>query len=308
MAGLYHKFRTSKRTGLPAPVVISRLRAMRYFLILIVALLVACGSGLSQSPVVKQLAEVGETVLDLALPERPESEAADAPAKSPFLPPRLVSGKNEVGHRDFADAKKVLPKVFAGLEEDFYCGCRYAGKTVDFASCGYQPRKNPARASRIEWEHIVPAWAIGHQRQCWQQGGRKHCSKSDPVFQAAEGDLNNLVPAVGEVNGDRSNFSYGAWTRNPAPMYGACRTIIDFNLKRVQPREEVRGRVARITLYVHETYALEMSRQDRQLMCAWARTYPVDDWERERNARIVRWQGAGNPFVAEPARLQAVCP
>ncbi len=37
------------------------------------------------------------------------------------------------------------------------------------------------------------------------------------------------------------------------------------------------------------------------------KTYPVDDWERERNTRIVRWQGRGNPWVTEPAKLKVVC-
>ncbi|MDR3412045.1 MAG: endonuclease [Formivibrio sp.] len=219
----------------------------------------------------------------------------------------LVDGKTAVGHRDFVHAKKVLPQVFAGEEEDFYCGCRYTGKNVDFSSCGYEPRKNADRAGRIEWEHVVPAWVIGHQRQCWQDGGRKNCTSNDAVFQAAEGDLNNLVPAVGEVNGDRNNFSYSVWTRNPEPMYGQCKTIVDFKGRRAQPREEVRGRAARITLYMVQTYDLQISKQDRQLMCAWSKTYPIDDWEMKRNERIVHWQGSGNPLLTDPARLKAAC-
>lgn len=58
-------------------------------------------------------------------------------------------------------------------------------------------------------EHIVPAWTFGHQRQCWKNGGRENCANDDPVFKAMEADLFNLYPAVGEVNGDRSNFNYG---------------------------------------------------------------------------------------------------
>jgi deoxyribonuclease-1 len=42
-------------------------------------------------------------------------------------------------------------------------------------------------------------------------------------------------------------------------------------------------------------------------MCAWAKTYPVDDWERERNLRIVRWQGRGNPFVTDANLLKHTC-
>lgn len=241
--------------------------------------------------------------------DRRPSVAGDPPAHNPAQSESidLVSGKRAVGHRDFNNAKKVLPQVFAGMEEDFYCGCKYTGKDVDFASCGYEPRKNAKRASRIEWEHVVPAWVLGQQRQCWQQGGRKNCVATDAAFRKAEGDLNNLVPAVGEVNGDRGNLSYGAWTRNPTPMYGQCRTIVDFKNRRVQPREEVRGRAARITLYMHDRYGLRMSSQDRQLMCAWAKTYPVDEWERTREERIVALQGSGNPYVSDPQQLAKRC-
>lgn len=279
---------------------------MRYLPLLISLLLAGCDAGqvssVAHSPAVKQLAQLGQGMLSPT-----ESVGSTAKSDSPVVASSLVNGKSAVGHRDFANAKKVLPRIFTGMEEDFYCGCKYTGKDVDFASCGYTPRKNANRASRIEWEHVVPAWVLGHQRQCWQNGGRKNCTSTDSVFQMAEGDLNNLVPAVGEVNGDRGNLSYGAWTRNPEPMYGQCKSVVDFKMKRFQPREEVRGRAARITLYMHDRYQLRMSSQDRKLMCAWAKQYPVDDWELRRNERIVKLQGEGNPLVTDPAKLAAVC-
>lgn len=280
---------------------------MRTSLLLLVLFLSACDaskvSDFARSPGVKQLAEVGATVIDTTLSAvQPENTDADSGQALP-----LVHGTKAVGYRNFENAKKVLPAVFAGMEEDFYCGCKYSGKTIDLESCGYTPRKNAQRASRLEWEHVVPAWVIGHQRQCWQNGGRQNCSDNDPVFEAAEGDLNNLVPSVGEVNGDRSNFAYGAWTRNPVAMYGQCQTIIDFKNKRAQPREEVRGSAARITLYMHQQYGLAMSKQDKQLMCAWATRYPVDDWERQRNQRIIHKQGRGNDFVSDPEQIKNVC-
>ncbi|MCD0492375.1 endonuclease [Chromobacterium violaceum] len=249
----------------------------------------------------KQLAALGESILSSSA-TRPSSNSPDIVKAEP-----LVSGGKAVGHRDFPGAKRILPRVYSGMEVDFYCGCRYQGKAVNWASCGYQPRKSETRASRIEWEHVVPAWVLGHQRQCWQQGGRKACGDQDPLFQMAEGDLNNLVPAVGEVNGDRANFAYGAWEIHPRPIYGQCRSLVDFKLKRFQPREEVRGAAARITLYMHQRYGLRMSQQDRQLMCAWARQYPVDEWERQRNKRIVQWQGEGNFLVSQPEELSRVC-
>ena len=229
---------------------------------------------------------------------------AHTPVPSSF---ELVNGKDQVGQRDFSSAKKILPYVYSGLEEDFYCGCKYSGKTVDFQSCGYIPRKNLNRASRIEWEHVVPASHLGSQRLCWQAGGRKNCSGKDVLFDVMEGDLNNLVPAVGEVNGDRGDMSYGAWTTNPISVYGKCQSIPNFKARRFQPRDEVRGRAARISLYMHSKYDLKISSQDKKLWCAWAKAYPTDAWESERDTRIKRWQGSGNFLVDNPEMLDKVC-
>lgn len=237
-----------------------------------------------------------------ALASTPVASVNPAPAGLATTPAR-----DGVGHRTFASAKKLLPKVFSGLEEEFYCGCRYQGKQVDLASCGYVPRKNLDRALRIEWEHVVPAWVLGHQRLCWQQGGRKACTKTDPMYAQAEGDLVNLVPSVGELNGDRANYPYRLWTRAPSSMYGRCKTHVDFTHRRIQPREEIRGRIARITFYMYNTYRLSLSKQERQLLCSWAKQYPVDNWERVRDRRIVRWQGAGNPFVTHPDKVASFC-
>jgi deoxyribonuclease I len=219
----------------------------------------------------------------------------------------LVAGRKVVGHRDFVAAKKMLPRIYSGMEVDVYCGCAYSGKEMDLQSCGYVPRKSAARAARLEWEHVVPAEHLGAQRQCWQRGGRKACSGHDAVFDMMEGDLNNLLPSVGEVNGDRSNMSYGAWTRHPQPVYGQCQSVPDFRGHVFQPREQVRGRLARISFYMHGRYGLKISQQDRQLWCAWAKTHPVDAWETARDARIVAIQGEGNPLVEEPELISKIC-
>lgn len=207
---------------------------------------------------------------------------------------------------NFNEAKIVAKRqVFFdqadGVEGDLYCGCNWSwvgksGGRVDAQSCGYEVRKQPNRAERTEWEHIVPAWTFGHQRQCWQQGGRKNCVASDPVFRAMEADLYNLYPSVGEVNGDRANYNYGMVTSSE-PQYGACQTRIDFSSRTVEPRDEVKGLVARTTFYMYDRYRLTMSRQQQQLLMAWNKQYPITEWERERNARIAKIVGHSNEFV-----------
>jgi deoxyribonuclease-1 len=184
---------------------------------------------------------------------------------------------------------------------ELYCGCKWtwvgkSGGRIDAESCGLKTRKQETRAERTEWEHIVPAWTFGHQRQCWQNGGREHCVDDDPVFRAMEADLFNLYPSVGEVNGDRSNFNYGM-ASGVAPQYGQCKTKVDFDQRAAEPRDEVKGLVARTTFYMFDRYQLNMSRQQQQLLMAWDKQYPVTPWEQERNKRIAAIMGHANPFV-----------
>lgn len=198
--------------------------------------------------------------------------------------------------------EKVYLDQASSATGDLYCGCKWqwvgkSGGRIDPASCGYTTRKQANRAERTEWEHIVPAWTFGHQRQCWQNGGRKQCVDNDPVFRAMEADLFNLYPAVGEVNGDRSNFNYGM-TSGVAPQYGQCKTRIDFQQRTAEPRDEVKGLVARTTFYMFDRYKLNMSNQQQRLLMAWDKQFPVNAWEKERDRRISAIMGHGNPFVS----------
>ncbi len=207
----------------------------------------------------------------------------------------------------FTDAK-VLSKTKVYFDQHnqgegtLYCGCQWewvgkSGGQVDLASCGYQVRKQQSRAQRIEWEHIVPAWVFGHQRQCWQNGGRKNCVSTDETFRQMEADMYNLAPSIGEVNGDRSNFSFAQLAANVSYPYGMCRSRVDFKEKVFEPRDEVKGQVARVYFYMHDRYNLSMSRQQQQLLMAWNNQYPVNQWETLRDERIAKVMGHHNGFV-----------
>ncbi|MBB3103407.1 endonuclease [Azomonas macrocytogenes] len=208
----------------------------------------------------------------------------------------VFTGAKPEPPKTFSEAKKIAETIYEKRPITFYCGCHYDGNKVNLASCGYKPRKQPTRAARLEWEHIVPAWVIGHQRQCWQHGGRKNCSANDPVFSAAEADLHNLVPSIGEVNGDRSNYALGMLEKKPS-QYGACQMVIDSEQKTAMPPQAVRGASARIYLYMADRYKLRLSAQDRKTYEAWNRMYPVNEWERWRNRQVGCAMGWGNPYV-----------
>lgn len=197
----------------------------------------------------------------------------------------------------FEQAKEVSRRYVyhdqnQGSDGTLYCGCDWSwvgrsGGRIDLASCGYEIRAQENRAIRLEWEHIVPAWVFGHQRQCWQNGGRQNCIADDPVFRAMEADLHNLAPAIGEVNADRSNYRYGVVRGSDAATCGTCKTRVDFKSRAVEPRDEVKGFVARVTFYMYDRYDLSMSDAQQRLLMAWDKQYPVTEWERERDRRIV---------------------
>ena len=46
-----------------------------------------------------------------------------------------------------------------------------------------------------------------------------------------------------------------------------------------------------------DQYRFRLSDQERKLFQAWDRMYPVTTWELERNQRISKIQGWGNPYV-----------
>lgn len=200
----------------------------------------------------------------------------------------------------FSAAKRIAEQqIYFDQNTTFYCDCPFdfeAGPNLN--ACGYEVRKQPPRANRIEWEHVMPAYDFGRQLQCWQDGGRDNCRRTDPMFRMAEADLHNLVPAIGEVNGDRSNMRF-AMVNSPAHEYGACEVAVSFEERSFQPPPHRRGDIARTYWYMRDTYNIQISRQQQQLFTAWANQDPVDEWELERNRRIAAIQGNGNPYVSD---------
>lgn len=205
--------------------------------------------------------------------------------------------------QSFSKAKDLaLKKIYFDTKNDLYCDCpiTWQGKkgVIDIEACGYKPRKNLNRASRVEWEHVLPISIVGKQYQCWANGGRKNCQKVSDQFNRAEADLHNILPVIGEVNGDRSDYMYGMLNEKPT-QYGSCQTVVDFKARKMMPKENIRGIVARITLYMYDQYGMRLSRQDQQLFDAWNKMYPATEWEKERNQRTACIMGWGNDYVSK---------
>jgi len=218
--------------------------------------------------------------------------------------------------KTFGSAKKIArDAIYSDHKLDFYCGCDYttpkkgSGGTINPSNCGYKPRKSAKRGARLEWEHVVPAYYFGSPRACWKNGSEKCvkpngkkmpardcCSTIDSTFRQIEADLHNLVPAVGELNGDRSNLQYGIVEGEPR-TYGRCDFEIGGKPKLTEPIDDVRGDAGRIWLYMSDTYGISISDKQRKMFEEWSEADPVDDWERLRNIRIEAAQGNRNSYV-----------
>nr|WP_295739696.1 endonuclease [uncultured Helicobacter sp.] len=158
---------------------------------------------------------------------------------------------------------------------------------------GYTPRKPftskgkaNIRAKRIEFEHIMPAHRFGGNLECWQNGGRKAC-KNDKNFKQMEAEKRNLVPAIGEINADRSNFAYAESKDVPQGQYGKCNAYTDFKNKRFYPRDEIKGIIARIYLYMAKQYKIALTQEEQSLMESWDKAYPQTEYE----MRLLQTQG-----------------
>lgn len=255
--------------------------------------------GLVEEQLPELLAGLSDLGLGEAAPDQPRGELPRTPDS-------------------FYTAKRLLySEVYRGHRVSFYCNCPFDGeRDTVLGRCGLAAFRGQTRADRIEAEHIFPASQFGHFRKCWRKpetfadcresdgdldSGRECCERVDPVFEAAHNDLHNLVPAVGLINGQRSNYNWGMVPGGE--RYGACQIRVDSSIRRVEPPAAVRGDIARTMLYMRDTYELRLSRQDEQLYRAWNNEDPPDDWERTRNRRIKAIQGQANPYISDYHRL-----
>jgi len=221
-----------------------------------------------------------------------------------------TSTKQESTTPSFASAKKILDKIYNDRRQTFYCNCSYSeDDQVNHQSCGYVPRTPGARADRIEWEHVVPAATFGGHLEAWVSGdpgcvtssgnvykGRRCAAKVSEEFQRMESDLYNLVPAVGEVNGRRSNYPM-AEIPGEERLFGAC--DIEIANQQVEPRPEIRGNIARIYFYMDHQYPGNgiVSEEERKMFTLWDSHDPADVAECTLARQIEPLQGNTNPIV-----------
>lgn len=215
-----------------------------------------------------------------------------------------VDNRRLAGPKNYEEARRLLPRLFAGPGRSLYCDCAYdRDRKVDPQSCGLpSDLGTPSRRRRIEWEHVVPARMLGRKLPGWEgdprcggKTGRDCLRIVSEAFNRMEGDLHNLRPAVGSVNETRGSRALCDVPRGK--RLGGCSFVVQGG--RAEPRNEVKGDVARIYLDMNEAYpGLDLiDRRDFDDYERWSRLDPVDATECKLSRGIARLQGRSNQVV-----------
>jgi len=213
------------------------------------------------------------------------------------------------GPATFAQAKRVLAReIYHDHRLTVYCGAEYDERGQVSLPEGFITPGYAARAARIEWEHLVPAENFGRNFAEWREGhekcvdtrgrayrGRRCAGRVNQEYRAMESDMNNLAPAIGAVNAMRRNYDFAPLPGRPN-TFGLCPMKI--YQRRAEPPPTARGLIARAYLHMSLTYpGYSLGADQQELMLAWNRQYPPDEWECTRARRIAARQDRPNVFT-----------
>lgn len=206
-------------------------------------------------------------------------------------------------------------KIYRDHRVTFICQCSFdSSGTLSESDCGYRPREKSEKGGLAMWRRVVPVNERASRLDCWRKGhpdcfddegrrimGRECCALPgvSEKYRRMNADLHNIVPVIGELHDNSFHLAPGE-VEGEKRLFGACDFEVDTENKIFEPAKSIRGDVARIHLYMDETYGVKIEGENRALLLKWHQEDPPDDWERERNRRIKKIQQNGNPFVEHP--------
>lgn len=171
----------------------------------------------------------------------------------------------------------------------------YPGKGTTLY-CGYSFDNSNKRAKEngLNAEHIFPMSWVTNDLNC---GTRKQCQANSADFRQIEADLHNIYPANTTANRERSSYRFDEIS-GERWFNKSCDLEIDKKRRVAEPRESVRGEIARAMLYMEYQYDLTLFAKNKALMQDWDKKDPPEPAEIERNQTIKSLQGRDNPFIS----------
>lgn len=167
------------------------------------------------------------------------------------------------------------PHLYSGAYETLYC------------------RVQQQAGQRVTVEHAYPASWIAAANGC---ASRTDCPRDS--YRAASSDMHNLWPALQRYNTSRGNQPFG---EIPGETPRFANDTCDYERTSgagaiVEPRDSVKGDIARSILYMIHFYDLP-DHDMLPMLVRWHIQDAPDAEERRRNDKIEELQGNRNPFI-----------
>ncbi|WP_222933119.1 endonuclease, partial [Fulvivirga aurantia] len=172
----------------------------------------------------------------------------------------------------------------------------YTGRSIDKFDFASDPT-NPSNDDFWNREHV---WSKSHGFP----------DDADTAYT----DIHHLRPCDQTVNSSRSNKDFSELPHTAEYEEGEAPNTYT-NDDYWEPRDEVKGDVARMMFYMATRYnsdALDLELRDHitfsgqplfgrlYKLIKWHENDPVDQFERDRNDKIAEWQNNRNPFIDHP--------
>lgn len=190
--------------------------------------------------------------------------------------------------KDFVSEQTVIPD-YETARDDYFWPILYkdGGETL---YCG---KEFTSRAG-LTVEHVYAAQWMATAAGCIN---RSECPNT--TFHHAEADLHNLWPAIGRINSSRSDTSF--WEIPGEDHRRFTKICPDYERTSgedaaVEPRDDVKGDIARSILYMVIVYDFPHWGMGPMLL-EWHEADPPDAEECRRNDAIGELQGTRNPFI-----------
>ena len=193
------------------------------------------------------------------------------------------------GQTKIDDPKKAMKDIFwddlySNGGESFFCNQPFEGKT-----------------RRITAGHIYNTQRIIDHYDC---GTKSRCRRSNTDYKYAASDLHNIYPISPRVELNRRSSRYAELPNNK-DQFPNLNCSYKSYFQTVEPADEIKGNIARIIFYMHDSYDLPIL-DGVQMLMEWNESDPVDQQEIDRNILVEKIQGNRNRFIDNPHAVKDI--
>jgi deoxyribonuclease-1 len=190
-------------------------------------------------------------------------------------------------------AEQTVIRDYNDARNNYFYDQIYIGNTGESLYCGINRPIFDNIGKHKSLEHVMPADWMAEHFGC---PNRNECDNT--TYKHAEGDLHNLWIAVKNINSSRSDHLFGETDVGEA-RFDYCPLFVRTyspNPIVVEPRDSVKGNIARSLFYMKDEYGFDLKGM-LPMLKRWNRLDPPAEHEHWRNERIFELQGTRNKFI-----------